>query len=83
MWFFIHPTLQVMTILTSIAGDIEKHNSHGGRVLSLLHEKAVSMVGDAIGQNVCFTLAQKASAPYFTLLENWIYKASHYFLVFY
>jgi hypothetical protein len=74
MLFFVHPTLQVMGILSSIVVEIAKQNSRGGQVLNLLHEKAVSMVGDDVGQNLCYNLAQKASAPYFLILENWIYK---------
>lgn len=76
MLFFIHPTLQVMGILRSIVNDIDRQGSRGGQVLTLLHEKAVSMVGDATGQNLCYSLAQKASAPYFVILENWIYKVN-------
>jgi hypothetical protein len=74
MWFFIHPTLKVMAILNQIVTEIEQKNSRGGTVLTLLHEKAVAMVGDDVGQNLCFDLAQKASTPYFAILENWIYK---------
>lgn len=63
-----------MGTLRSIVNEIEKQDSCGGQVLTLLHEKAISMVGDAVGQSLCYDLAQQASAPYFTILENWIYK---------
>lgn len=66
-----------MKILSSIASALELRDCRGGQVLSLLHEKAVSMVGDAAGQALCYTLARSASTPYFTILENWIYKVVH------
>jgi gamma-tubulin complex component 2 len=74
MLFYVNPTIQVFSILKSIVTEIMQQDLRGGQVLSLLHEKAVSMVGDATGQSLCFNLAQKACMPYFVILENWIYK---------
>jgi len=63
-----------MSILGSIITAIEEKKLRGGQVLSLLHLKTVVMVGNAIGHSLCYELAQKASKPFFRILENWIYK---------
>jgi len=65
-----------MTIISAIVMSIEESNARGGQVLTILHEKAMSMGGDTGGQKLCYTLAEAASKPYFHILENWIYKVS-------
>ncbi|CAL8090112.1 unnamed protein product [Orchesella dallaii] len=74
MWFFIHPTMQAFAVLNSLVTDIEENELIGGPVLSVLHEKATSMVADEALSLLCQSLAQKASDPYFSILESWIYK---------
>jgi gamma-tubulin complex component 2 len=66
-----------MGIISSISVAIEEAKARGGQVLTILHEKALSMVGDAGGQKLCYNLAEAASQPYFHILENWIYKVIH------
>ena len=57
-------------------------------MLSLLHEKTVQYLGDARGQELCLHLMRtvrlssvilvsddcQASAPYFEMLQQWIFK---------
>jgi len=74
MWFLINPTLKILAIISDIVVEIERGDCRGGAVLSLLHEKTVLITGDVEGQKLCSQLADKASAPYFRILENWIYK---------
>ncbi|XP_071785890.1 gamma-tubulin complex component 2-like [Asterias amurensis] len=73
-WFYIQPCKQTMEILSSIALSIDRGASTGGAVLSLLHERTVTMIGDTRAQNLCLFLTQSACAPYFEVLEKWIYK---------
>ena len=68
--------MQGMSVISAIATSIEDSNARGGQVLTILHDKALSMVGDAGGQKLCHTLAEAASKPYFHILENWIYKVT-------
>lgn len=46
----------------------------GGKVLSLLHERTTSYIGDPTGQELCLFLTQKACIPYMEILEKWVYK---------
>jgi hypothetical protein len=46
----------------------------GGKVLSLLHERTTSYIGDHRGQELCLYLTQKACVPYMEILEKWVYK---------
>jgi len=43
-------------------------------VLSLLHERTSSYIGDPTGQELCLYLTQKACVPYMEILEKWVYK---------
>ncbi|XP_072013299.1 gamma-tubulin complex component 2-like [Amphiura filiformis] len=73
-WFYVQPCIHTMEILASIAHSIDRGACSGGSVLSLLHEKTIAMIGDNRGQNLCLYLTQSACAPYFEMLEKWIYK---------
>lgn len=74
LWFFIQPTLHTMEILANIASTISKSGAKGGKVLSLLHERTSSYIGDPTGQELCLFLTQKACVPYMEILEKWVYK---------
>jgi gamma-tubulin complex component 2 len=73
-WFYIQPTMRTMEIMASIANSINKGECIGGSVLSRLHEKTSSLIGDVKGQELCLYLTQAACVPYFEMLEKWIYK---------
>lgn len=73
-WFYIQPTMRTMEILASVANAVNKGECIGGAVLSLLHEKTASLIGDVKGQELCLYLTQSACVPYFEILEKWIYK---------
>lgn len=70
--------MQVFAVLNSLVTKIEEDELSGGKVLTVLHEKAMNMVTDEALSNLCQSLAQKASEPYFTILESWIYKVCAY-----
>lgn len=73
-WFYLQPTMRTLEILVAIVSSINRGECSGGAVLSLLHEKITSLIGDATGQELCLYLTQSACVPYFEMLEKWIYK---------
>ncbi|XP_074643157.1 gamma-tubulin complex component 2-like [Tubulanus polymorphus] len=74
MWAYMQSSMHTMETLASIANSINKGECIGGAVLSLLHEKTTSLYGDRKRQELCLYLTQVACAPYFDVLEKWIYK---------
>ncbi|KAK7497174.1 hypothetical protein BaRGS_00011468 [Batillaria attramentaria] len=74
MWFYLQPTIRTLEILAAIANSVNRGECIGGAVLSLLHEKTSSLIGDAKSQELCLFLTQSACVPYFEILEKWIYK---------
>lgn len=74
LWFYIQPSMRTLEILSVIANSVNRGECIGGAVLSLLHEKTSSMIGDIKGQELCLYLTQSACVPYFEILEKWIYK---------
>lgn len=74
MWFYLQPTIRTLEILAAISNSINRGECIGGAVLSLLHEKTSSLIGDAKSQELCLFLTQSACVPYFEILEKWIYK---------
>ncbi|XP_060602983.1 gamma-tubulin complex component 2-like [Ruditapes philippinarum] len=74
LWFYIQPSMKTLEIMASIANSINRGECIGGAVLSLLHDKTSSFIGDVKGQELCLYLTQSACVPYFEVLEKWIYK---------
>jgi gamma-tubulin complex component 2 len=60
--------------LSGITVDIVHRELRGGALLSLLHDKAVGQLDGAHAVDIAHHLAEAAAAPYFTMLERWIYK---------
>eukprot|EP00058_Branchiostoma_floridae_P003856 XP_002589344.1 hypothetical protein BRAFLDRAFT_77796 [Branchiostoma floridae] len=73
-WFYVQPCKRTLEILAAIAETVNKGDCRGGAVLSLLHERTASLVGDSKAQDLCLYLTQAACVPYFEILERWIYK---------
>ena len=74
MWFYLQPTMRTFELLASICRGIDKGDCRGGPVLSILHEKTTSMIGDAKAEELCLYLTQNACVPYFEMLQKWIFK---------
>ncbi|XP_054164433.1 gamma-tubulin complex component 2-like isoform X2 [Oppia nitens] len=74
MWYYLQPSFTNLAILKDIASKVVKSNSIGGAVLSILHEKTISMTGNTKAQEFCLLLTRKASEPYFEILDTWIYE---------
>lgn len=56
------------------ATSVDKGECLGGSTLSLLHDRSFSYTGDSQAQELCLYLTKAASAPYFEVLEKWIYR---------
>lgn len=74
LWYYIQPSLKSLEILSSVAVATQSASCKGGPVLSVLHDKAQSLTGDDKAQELCLHLTQAASAPYFEIMEQWVYK---------
>ncbi|KAF7991659.1 hypothetical protein HCN44_010460 [Aphidius gifuensis] len=74
LWFYIHPTMSTMSIISQITSTICKANARGGKVLSLLHEQISNMSFEAKSKELCLFFMQSASVPYMKILEKWVYK---------
>ncbi|GFN75493.1 gamma-tubulin complex component [Plakobranchus ocellatus] len=74
MCFYLQPTMTVLDILASVSNSINRGKCIGGAVLSLLHEKTASMIGDSKSSELLLFLTQSACAPYMDLVEKWIYR---------
>nr|XP_039253451.1 gamma-tubulin complex component 2-like [Styela clava] len=72
--FLLQPTLAQMSKLAEIATAIDKGHCIGGSVLSLLHNKTLSSIGNKVAEQLCSYLTQVASVPYLEMLEKWIYR---------
>lgn len=74
LWFYLQPTMKTLEILVSVVNSINKGKCVGDAVLTLLHEMTSGFAGDTKSQELCLFLIQSACAPYFEILELWIYK---------
>ncbi|CAG5121559.1 unnamed protein product, partial [Candidula unifasciata] len=72
--YYLQPTMRVLEILASVANSINRGKCIGGAVLSLLHEKTASMIGDSRSSQLCLYLTQTACVPYMEIVEKWIYR---------
>jgi len=73
LWYYIQPSMKTLEILAAIATAIDKGNCRGAAILTLLHERTESYVGDLNGRDLCLYLTQAACAQYFSILQLWIY----------
>lgn len=76
IWFYIQPSMKTIDILATVAMMIERGNCKGAAILTLLHEKTESYTGDPKGKDLCLYLTQAACAPYFDILQKWIYQGT-------
>uniref|UniRef100_A0A8C5Q7X0 Gamma-tubulin complex component n=1 Tax=Leptobrachium leishanense TaxID=445787 RepID=A0A8C5Q7X0_9ANUR len=74
LWFYIQPTLRTMEVLASLSTSLDKGECLGGATLSLLHDRTFGYTGDSQAQELSLYLTKAASAPYFDILERWIYR---------
>ncbi|XP_047522508.1 gamma-tubulin complex component 2-like isoform X2 [Pieris napi] len=76
LWYFVLPTMHTMQVLASIVTNIGKSELRGGAVLTVLHEKTSTLMGDARAQEIALFLTERACRPYLDILDRWIHKGS-------
>ncbi|XP_050723249.1 gamma-tubulin complex component 2-like isoform X1 [Eriocheir sinensis] len=72
LYFYVEKTMAVMDMLASVTKVIRKSGAHGGAVLSLLHDRTVSLTGCGQLQEVMLFLTQSAAVPYMDMLTKWL-----------
>eukprot|EP00898_Chlorokybus_atmophyticus_P003738 jgi/Chlat1/4365/Chrsp29S04513 len=74
LWFYCQPTLSGMKLLASICEQAAVQNLFGAQVVNLLHSQATTMAGDTMARKLLQRLMQATCAPYFRMLERWVYE---------
>ncbi|XP_042231927.1 gamma-tubulin complex component 2-like isoform X4 [Homarus americanus] len=74
LYFYVEKTMAVMDMLACVTRVISKSEAHGGAVLSILHDRTVSLTGCGQLQHVMVFLTQSAAVPYMNMLAKWLYR---------
>lgn len=74
----LEPVRAAMETLAHTVVDIVKNDMRGAQVLSLLHGKIVSLLGNDQAQELLIDLTERAAVPYFSVLERWMLKGVIY-----
>jgi gamma-tubulin complex component 2 len=72
LWFQIQPTAKTMDVLDKLCMD--SISLKGGALLNHIHDKSVNMGGDLQAQNLFKFIMERATVPYFELLQSWVYR---------
>eukprot|EP00300_Choanocystis_sp_HF-7_P012422 c17884_g1_i1.p1 GENE.c17884_g1_i1~~c17884_g1_i1.p1 ORF type:complete len:744 (+),score=185.64 c17884_g1_i1:32-2263(+) len=75
LWFYLQPSLQSLTVLGTVIDDIlttGQRGCRGGQLLSVVHNRAMLLAGDPNAKRICDYLLEKASLPYFEILDAWV-----------
>ncbi len=73
LFFYVQPSLKVMVVLEYLCSQAE--NCVGGDLINTVHHVATTR-GNQVSAPLFEFLLQKASFPYFAMLERWIYHGS-------
>ncbi|XP_066974838.1 gamma-tubulin complex component 2-like isoform X2 [Macrobrachium rosenbergii] len=76
LFFYIEKTMGVMDTLACITSIISRSGAHGGAVLSLLHDRTISLTGCAYRQDVMVFLTQATAEPFMDMLSKWLYRGT-------
>nr|XP_026491623.1 gamma-tubulin complex component 2-like isoform X2 [Vanessa tameamea] len=76
LWYFVLPTMHTMQVLAAIVTSIGKSELRGGAVLTVLHEKTNTLMGDARAQEISLFLTERSCRPYLSILDQWIHKGT-------
>lgn len=72
LWYYVQPPMAALRLTATIAADASSRRLRGAALLSLLHARTASLLGDAAGHKLCLRLLRAAARPYFALLERWV-----------
>ncbi|KAI5641154.1 spc97 / spc98 family domain-containing protein [Phthorimaea operculella] len=76
LWYFVLPTMHTMQVLAVIVTSIGKSSARGGGVLSVLHDKTSTLMGDARAQELALFLTERAARPFLATVDQWIHKGA-------
>ncbi|XP_052758300.1 gamma-tubulin complex component 2-like isoform X2 [Galleria mellonella] len=76
LWYFVLPTMHTMQVLAAIVTNIGKSELRGGAVLTVLHDKTNTLMGDARAQEISLFLTERSCRPYLSILDQWIHKGT-------
>ncbi|KAJ7516840.1 hypothetical protein O6H91_21G000900 [Diphasiastrum complanatum] len=74
LWFFCQPMMGAMQALSVVLRRASAKQLSGAAILNLLQSQAAAMAGDNAARSLLQKLAHAASAPYFRMLERWVYE---------
>lgn len=72
LWFYIQPSLRTMEMLSMLV-DACRSTLGGGSLLSEIQRIRSSLAGDMKAGQVFAFLMERATVPYFKMVERWIY----------
>lgn len=74
LWFYIQPSLKTIITLERLTATIKQAQVKGGAMLRCIQNFSLEMSGDMQIKQMTHFLIERASVPYFAMLEAWIYK---------
>ena len=72
MWYYLQPYYSYLDILKYFSSTINANGTYGGAVLSILHTKTVSLIGNVKLLDFCIKVTIDASVPYFEIFHKWM-----------
>eukprot|EP00899_Mesostigma_viride_P008784 jgi/Mesvir1/17907/Mv12973-RA.1 len=73
LWFYCQPALGAMKLLAGTCAKASARRLTGASLLNLLNKEATGMGGDTSARDLLHRLLAAACAPYFSILERWVY----------
>eukprot|EP01080_Neovahlkampfia_damariscottae_P006353 gene6353-10359_t len=74
LWFYVQPSLRRFEILSQLLQ--ETKDLKGGHLLSKIYEISYKTRGDTQNYSMMEKIIEKSCAPYFKMIENWIFKGT-------
>eukprot|EP01006_Ploeotia_vitrea_P011938 TRINITY_DN3172_c0_g1_i1.p1 TRINITY_DN3172_c0_g1~~TRINITY_DN3172_c0_g1_i1.p1 ORF type:complete len:645 (+),score=62.16 TRINITY_DN3172_c0_g1_i1:40-1974(+) len=71
--FHLQPAIHNMAVLYTITREAHQFNMQGGALIQHLYKSMTEKSGDAATKGLLHYFLQKATVPYFDMLEEWLY----------
>lgn len=72
MWYYLQPYYSYLDILKYFSSNINSNGTYGGAVLSILHAKTASLIGNVKLLDFCIQITTDASVPYLEIFHKWM-----------
>eukprot|EP01116_Phalansterium_solitarium_P012776 TRINITY_DN2935_c0_g1_i1.p1 TRINITY_DN2935_c0_g1~~TRINITY_DN2935_c0_g1_i1.p1 ORF type:complete len:812 (-),score=349.12 TRINITY_DN2935_c0_g1_i1:98-2533(-) len=73
-WYYVQPTLRTLEALERLASEAADHA--GGSLLNHIYAQLNQYAGDQQTKELLVMMMERASVPFFEMLEAWIYKGA-------